>query len=470
VVRSLSVVSFVIVGRQLDPAAFGVVALASGILAVLAIISDSGLATYIIRVQQLGGRTISTAFWTSALLASALAVGVAATAPLIASGFDVPELTPVLWAMTSILLVTGASSVPNALLRRDLRFKALATRNVAASAGGAAVAIVLALAGAGVWALVSQAISQSLIGLVMLWRAVDWRPEMQFDRGASREMLSFGSKLLAIDLMSQARDRGEEFTLAAVASSTVLGYWSVAGRLVKLVQDTGSQVVSMVATPAFSKLQDDRKRLFRAYSKSMALAGAIIFPALLFLAVTSADVVPLVLGRQWAVTATVAQITAITAAVGVFSYFDRSIFVAVDKLKPEVALVAFIIALHLAVVVVLAPHGLHALALGLLARTVLTFPIRQLVLHKVAGVPYRSLVRPARVLLAATLMAAAVWTTLEVWRADGWSRLIACAAVGVVAYPAALFLVARPTAVELSAEATRLARGRLKRRLRRRDL
>ncbi|WP_432494374.1 lipopolysaccharide biosynthesis protein [Kineococcus auxinigenes] len=463
-VRSMSVVSFVVVGRQLEPAAFGLVALAGGIIGVLAILSDSGMATYLIRQQQLDETTRSTAFWTSLGLACTLAVLLAACAPLIAAAFDEPELTVVLWCLTLNLVLAGGSSVPNALMRRELRFKALAARGTAAAMTGAVLAIALAVAGAGVWALVAQSIGQAVVSAVMLWCAVDWRPTLQIERRRAREMLSFGSKLLTIDLLMQARDRGEEFVLAGVASTTTLGFWTVATRLVKLIQDTGSQVISSVTTPAFAKLQSDLPRLFRAYETAMSATGVVIFPAMLFLAATSPDVVPLVLGEQWTRTALVAQITAVTAAIGVFSYFDRTIFVAVGKLRPEMIMVALIITLHLVVVVTLAPLGLTAMALGLLGRALFTFPVRQVVLHRVVGVPYRCLLKPFRVFAAAALMALLVWGGGQVlpWE-DRWARFGAYAGIAALTYPLLLLLLARPVALDFGGELKRLLAGRLRR-------
>ncbi|ABS05143.1 polysaccharide biosynthesis protein [Kineococcus radiotolerans SRS30216 = ATCC BAA-149] len=451
--RALSAAAFVVVGRQLEPSAFGLVALATGIIAVLTIISDSGLATYVIRRPVVDERTRSTAFWTSLGLSIALAGALAACAPLLADAYDQPELVPVLLWLSLNLLLAGANSLPNALMRRELRFKALAARATAATLVGSVTAIVAALAGAGVWSLVAQVLVGSLTNTVMLWCAVSWRPHLSFDRRQAREMLAFGSKLLGIDLLMQARDRGEEFVLAGIASATVLGYWTVGTRLVKLVQDTGSSVISSVATPTFSKIQDDLPRMSRAYETAMAASGALIFPAMLFLAATSTDLVPWLLGEQWAVTGSIAQVTAVTAAIGVFSYFDRTVFVAVGKLRPELLLVLGIVVSHLAVVVLAASHGLFALAVALLVRQAATFPVRQIVLHRAVGIPYRCLLRSARVLLAAVVMAGIVLAVLHLLTTDvRWVRVAVSAGVAGVVYPGLLLLFARPVAREFTVD------------------
>ncbi|MFB9378516.1 lipopolysaccharide biosynthesis protein [Kineococcus gynurae] len=465
-VRATTALAFIVISRQLQPAEFGLVALAMAVIAVLTLLSDTGMATYLIRTREIDERVRSTAFFTSMLFAFVLAGLLLLLAHPVSGLFGEDDLAPVLQVLSITLVITGLTSVPSALLKRRMEFRAIAVRTTSATLVGSVVAITLALLGAGAWALVVQAIVRAVVALALTWAAVRWRPHLVFDRHAAREMLTFGSKLLSIDLLIQVRDRGEEFILAAVAGATTLGFWSVATRLIKIVQETGSSVVNQVATPAFAKLQDDRTRLYRAYETALFSAGAVMFPAMLFLAVTSKDLVPFLLGQQWATTAAVAQVTSLTAALAVFSYFDRSVFVAVGKLRPEIFLVSTIVATHVVVTLLAAPHGLLVLAVALGIRAAVTFPLRQVVLHKTVGVPYRCLLKAFRVLLAAIVMAGACWGVMHLLPdAPQWGRLLAAAGAAAVVYPAALLLTARPVAAELLADLRRLLAGRRARRV-----
>ncbi len=460
-VRATTAGAFIVISRQLQPAEFGLVALAMSVIAVLQLLGDSGMATYLIRTPGLGERHRSTAFWTSMLLATLLAGALAALAGPVSALFGEPGLAPVLRWLSLGLVLTGLGSVPSALMRRDMRFKQLALRGTVATLLGSVVAIVLALLGAGVWALVAQNLVRGVVNVAITWSVVHWWPRFLLDRREARAMLTFGSKLLSIDLLLQARTRGEEFVIAGVAGATTLGFWALANRLVKIIQETGSSVVSTVATPAFAKLQDDRPRLFRAYESALYTAGLVMFPAMLLLAVTSTDLVPLLLGEQWAVTSRVAQVVALSAALTVFSQFDRAVFVAVGTLRPEVVMVSVIVALHLGIVVLLLPHGLLWVAVGLLARVVLSLPVRQVVLHRTVGLPLRSSLKAWRVLLAAVVMALLVQvSSLLLDDAEAWLRVVVALAVAAATYPVALWLVARPVVRSVLADVRGLRRRR----------
>lgn len=452
-VRLMSAVAFIVVGRQLEPAEFGVVALASGVIAILFALTESGLTAYIVRHPSPDETVLRTAFWCSLAFGTGLCLALLAAAGVIASVFDEPNLSPVLRWLSMSIVFGAVATVPAALLQRDMRFRALAGRGAAATLVGSILAIVLAIMGAGVWALVAQALVAALIGAVLAWVTARWRPGFTFDADQARRMLKFGSQVLSIDLLLQARDRGEEFVLAATATATTLGYWSVATRLIKLLQDTGSLVIGTVATPAFSKLQGDRERLARAYEASMAATGVIIFPTMLFLAASSEHVVPLVLGEQWATTAEVAQIAAVTAAVGVFSYFDRTVFVAVGRLRAELVLALMIVSSHLLIVFLAAPHGLMVMAMALLLRALATLPVRQLVLRRVARIPLSSLVPSMRVFLAALVMGAAVMVSVHfVYLETRLAQMALAGVAAIVVYPVALLVLARPVARGFLAE------------------
>lgn len=448
-VRILSTVTFVFVGRHLTPAAFGLVALANAFVLLLGILTSSGFATYLVRAPRIGRRLFSTAFWTSAGIGLVLYLLLLLAAPLLSTAFREPALRDVVRWLAVVVVVNGLASAPQAMLQREFRFRQLALRTIAASVIGSVVAIVLAALGAGVWALVAQSVITACVSTIAIWAASPMRAALVFSVADMRRILGFGGQMLLTDLLLQARDRGEEFTLGLVGSATVLGQWSVASRLVKLVQDTATQVINQVSTPSLARLQGDPARLHRGYATSMAAAGALLFPVMGWFALMSRDLVPLVMGEQWRSTAAVASIIAITACFAAFTYFDRPMFAIADRLAVEIVLVVVIVVLHLAVTVLLAPWGLTALALGLLGRNVVTLPLRQWALHRFVGVPYTAVLATLRILLAAAVAVGAAALAVQgadrLLSSDAWVRLGVSAVVTALVYLVALRFWGRDT-------------------------
>lgn len=458
-VRLSTLAGFVVLGNLLEPREFGVVALAMSVVSLLTTLSDGGFAGYLLQKRVLTGRDASTAFIATTALSVVLALGLVAAAGPLAAALDVPDLRLVLPALAVALVVSGLSVVPTALLQRDLRFKQLAVRTVVAALVSVAAAVGLALAGAGVWALVGQTLVRTVVALVMLAAASDFRPRWVLDRAEMKAMTSYGSKTLLVSLASALRSQGEVFIIGALAGPVVLGYWAVAGRLVSVVVDVFASVVGAVAHPVFARLQDDPARLARALGSSRALSALVLVPGLVLLSLVSEDLVPAVFGEQWTPTTTVAALLALSAVLQSMSNFDRSALMATGHPGAELAVTLVFITMQLGLAVVFADR-LELLAAGIGTTMALSIPVRLLVVRRTLRVPLRAFGPSLALLLAGGLAAGAVLLVRVGLGLDGWASVGTTVGVGAVVYLSAVLLVARPVALE----AVGMARGIVHRR------
>lgn len=460
-VRLSTLVGFVILGNLLSPLEFGVVALAMTFINFLTTIADAGFATYLVQKRELTRAIMHTAFWTTTAMALALAATLAGIAGPLSRVLDVPELRSVLPALALSLFIAGLSVVPAALLGRELRFKELAVRQIAAVVPSIIVAVALAFAGAGVWALVAQTLVRSVVSSIVLWVSSDYRPRWVFDRSEVGAMTRFGTQSLLINLQIQLRAQGELFIIGALAGAVTLGYWTVAGRLVGVVVDVFSSVVGRVAHPVFARLQDAPDRLARALGSTRALSALVLVPGLVLLALVSEDVVPAVFGEQWTPTTTVASLLALSAVFQSMSNFDRSALMATGHPGAELAVTSAFIVLQLAVAFVFHDR-LELLAAGMLVTMALSVPVRLLVVRRLLSVPLSAFRGSLTVLLAGGVSTAAVLGADAALGLDGWRYVVLATGLGAVVYTLAVLVLARPVA----AEAVGIARGVLARRSR----
>src|SRR5690606_4349507 len=162
-----------ILAAILNPATFGLMVMAMvWISFILMLIHHATLP--IIQQPDLGNRHFSAAFW--AMLAGAVTVAllILLGGGAVAALNRTPELADVLRALAPLVLLEATSAIPAAVLRRQMRFRALAVRGLVAEVAGGAVGISLALTGYGVWALVGQQYALSLVSAAMLWLARPW--------------------------------------------------------------------------------------------------------------------------------------------------------------------------------------------------------------------------------------------------------------------------------------------------------
>ena len=275
-VRLAGVATFVVLGRLLAPSEIGLATLAVAVVGLLAVVADLGMTTFLVQADEADRRTTSTVFWTALGLGSLGAVLVALTAGPVSQALDEPAAAPVLRALAGGLVLTSLTVVPAALLLRGMRFRAMAGRGVGAALVSAAVGIALAVAGAGVWALVAQNLTQNAVSLVWFWALARWHPSLTFSRPVLREAWRFGSALLGINLVQALRDRADGVVIGSLGGLDLLGYWAVATRLLGLLHEVTMSVMDHVALPLFVRVRDDMPRFQRGFETAGALSTAAL--------------------------------------------------------------------------------------------------------------------------------------------------------------------------------------------------
>jgi O-antigen/teichoic acid export membrane protein len=442
--RLAAMAAFVVLSRLLQPSDFGLVALASSVIAVLQLVSEGGFSTYLVRATSISSRTISTAFWTALTLSVVCAAAVLGVAPLLARAFGEPGLSPVLMVLSISVIITGLGSVQSALLSREMAFKKLAQQQLAAGLSSTVVALALALAGAGVWALVAQSLVLAVVSTSALWLSSSWRPSREWDWSESKKILSFSWKVLAASLLQQFRDRGEQFIIAGIGGTVLLGYWTIASRILQIMMDLTVTVLQSVTLPVFSRIREDPERLRRGYRQVLTATAVIVTPVVVIVSQTSEGLVPLVFGPQWLPTAHAASLVTLGGLAWAMNSFDRSLYQSFGRPGVDLILSAAIAVVQVVAVFLATPHGLTALAVVNLIRAYGVWPVRLAVLKRTCGLPWNSYTGLPPVLLAGALS----WATLagvEAWLlpAAGWIGLSSLAAIGAVTYVLFVLVLSR---------------------------
>jgi O-antigen/teichoic acid export membrane protein len=447
-VRLSTFVGFLLLGRLLTPEDFGVVAVAMAFVVLLTVLADAGFATYLVQVRELTEEAKNTAFWIATAAGIVLAGALTGLAGLLAQLFDVAALTSVVPALSLALVFVGLSSVPAALLTREMRFQQLAVRQVTATVVSVVVAVALAVSGAGVWALVAQTLVRQVVASAVLLRASEFRPRLAFDVPEARRMTSYSGKAMGAQLLSQGREQAEVLLIGAFAGPVALGLWTVASRLVNVLTDVLGTAIGSVAVPLFARVQTEPERLGRAVSATAAIGSLVLAPALGALALLSPEAVTDVFGEQWAGAATVASLLAVRGLLVALAGLDRSVLLNAGRAGGELAVITALVLVHVVVVAAVAPHGIEVLAAVVLLEAALVAPVRPVLMHRWLGVPYGTWTGVSRVLLAAVLAGAATWGVLHGLGVAGSGSYVVVGAVGGLAYAGLVLLLARSVVTE----------------------
>ncbi len=403
--RLFGFVTIIILTRLLSPADFGTVAAASTVLPFFYLLSDLGFAAYIVQVAKTDRRMLSTAFWFSMSAGIVLCAVLFGIAPWLGLIFGAADVIPVMQALSLWVLATAVGSVPMAIMRREMRFGAIAGQATIAALGAQIVAIIMAFNGLGVWALVGQSLTAPVISTILLWLSVRWRPGFGFSRTDFARMARFGSQVLGVEFVAMLRASGEAAVISSTLGLAKFGYMNIAQRLVQLVQDLTGGAIVPVTQVAFAKIRDDADRLRDAYIRALRLTYAALSLPLTFVAVAAPLIVPIVFGDGWKESFAVAQILALAGSLSIGAWLDHGLFYGVGKPGRWFIYALVIDALTLGTTIALVHSGLVAIAWGFVAVCVVATVVRWFLTSRLLGARWYRVAGPFCYLLVVTVVA-----------------------------------------------------------------
>nr|WP_264185402.1 oligosaccharide flippase family protein [Roseicella aerolata] len=433
-------VSFVLVARWVTPEDFGTMAIAWIIAGLGQIFLLETLGDAIVRRSELGDAERDATFWTGLALGLGFALLTAATAGLAAAFFGNPALSAVLPVLALRLVFDGLAIVPDALLRRAYALRKLALRTTMANGLAAVAAVLLARQGHGVWALVMQQVVLGAVTAAVAWGAAPFRPRLS--RLPPRDVLTYfrsASLFRSVDFSSANLDR---FLLGRFRGPAELGLYSVAGRVqaltLELIVGTG---LRLLALPLLARAGSDRAALRRAYLAALRFLSLAAFPCLAGLGLVAGLLVPALFGENWRPAVPLVQILMAEALVGTLAMLNGTLLRAIGK--PQRWLLVQSVAFILGTVLVLAAvrHGVALVALAILAKAILLFPLHFALVRRACGFAPRDYVLALLPAAMGTLAMAAVVLGIRAWlepQAGAATLFGAMVLAGGAAYAAAV--------------------------------
>ncbi len=299
---ALSITSTMLLARLLRPDDFGLFAMATTTIALFSVLRDLGLSTATVQRKELSQEIVSTLFWINASFGILLATAAVITAPLLTWFFQDERLTPVAMAVGGIAAIDALTIQHRALLRRQMRFKAIAFAQVTSEAIGLLAGISAALLGAGYWSLVILRLSATSIRILIIWLVCGWRPSFYFDFSSVRSMVAFGGFLTSTRIVRYVSRNFDRFLVGRIWDARALGYYARASDSLPGPVNRLMMPIAGVAISTLSRLTDEPERLRAYFRQGIQIVALLGTPAIGFLFLDAHQIVILLLGDQWSTT------------------------------------------------------------------------------------------------------------------------------------------------------------------------
>src|SRR6266496_3466288 len=133
-----------VMARLLTPQDYGLIGMAAFVTGFVSMYKDLGLSAATIQKSEISSAQISTLFWINVVLSLGITLLTAALAPLVAWFYGEPRLTWITVVTSSGFLISGLAVQHEALLKRQMRYFALAAIGLTSVIIGYVVGITMA--------------------------------------------------------------------------------------------------------------------------------------------------------------------------------------------------------------------------------------------------------------------------------------------------------------------------------------
>lgn len=305
-----------LLARFLAPEDFGLVAAANIVITLIQMIAEGGVGSAVVQRASVTRGFIGVAVSVSLLISAACFVILGLLAFPFEALLGMEQLGTVVLVLGAGIFLSSLASLLEGLLQRDLRFKALFRVNLMGSiAGYAAPAVILALLGAGVWALVVATLGRVVIKLALMVPMHEGSLRPAWEQGQAQELVHFGFGLTQDRFWNWVSMQTAPFAIGLLFGQGPLGQFYMGSQLAVLPFQYLSTVASTVYFPIVSRSVADGRSAVRPFLMIITSVFVVATGVGLMFALNSDLLVAVVFGPGWDQAVIVFQILCLGAGV-----------------------------------------------------------------------------------------------------------------------------------------------------------
>lgn len=295
----ISLLVSIVLARLVLPEEYGIIAMVLVFINIANVFVDSGFSSGLIQKVGADELDFSSVFYFNLGLSLLLYGCLFWCSPLISDFYNMPHLTPVLRVLGIRIVVTSLNSVQHAYVSRHMLFRKYFWSTLLGTVLSGVVGILLAMKGAGVWALVAQYMTNTTVDSIVLLFSVDWKPRLLFSIKRVVSLVSYSWKILFESLSETITQQVRNLVIGRVYTSDDLAFYSKGQQFPSIVVVNISSALSSVLFPAMSNIQEDDEELLKLLRKSIRITSFIVFPMLLGLFIVANPFITVLLTEKW---------------------------------------------------------------------------------------------------------------------------------------------------------------------------
>lgn len=309
--RIITIIRLSILGRILTPTQFGFFGIATLLLSLMEILTETGINVFLVQEKGHISEYVDSAWVVSILRGIILALLIFLLAPFMVTFFKAPGAYQVLLLISVVPFIRGFINPAIITYQKDITFDKEFRLRFFLFLIDVVVSIIFGVITKSAVCFVYGLIASVLFEVLLSYIFIPIRPKLQFEFQKIKRIIKKGTWVTLNGIFLYFADNGDNLAVGRILGSASLGIYQIAYKFSTLPISEITNVVNQVVFPVYSKFSDDKERLWKALIKVSLLSslGAIVFGGAIF--IFSKPVILLFMGEQWITAVPVIQILAI---------------------------------------------------------------------------------------------------------------------------------------------------------------
>jgi len=320
----IQIVATLVITRFISPNDYGEVALVTTFFQICSLLVSSGLGEGLMYKSNCSNVLYDSVFYFNIVVAISLYAILFYSSSYIACFYDVPRLAILVKIISINLVIFSISYLQRIIFQKDLNFKLLAFSSLFSTVIGSIIGLLMAINGAGVWAIVTLTLTQNVIDTTVLWCMSSWRPRLQFSWSELKEIFSYSFRILSNNIVQVVYDNIYSLVLGKVFGSRSLGLYNRMQTVVYFTTTNFLYSLESLFFPVLCKDKNNQDYLRVAYDKLLRISMLLATFVLALIIVNAREIIIMVLTKRWADGVPVLQIISIAFIFVPISYINNS--------------------------------------------------------------------------------------------------------------------------------------------------
>ena len=299
IAQMVSVIVSIVLARLLTPNEYGVVAIVTVFISFADIFVTGGFGVSLVQKKEVDSLDYNTAFFSSLAVSCLIYSSLFVASKYLADFYSMPILIPVTRVMGLRLFIASINTVQHAFIQKRMLFKKFFYATLVGTIISAVIGISLAYQNFGVWALVAQYLSNSIIDTFALFILCEWKPRLEFSWSRYRKIMSFGCKVFFQQLSYTITNDIQSLVIGKTFSPADLAFYNNGAKIPNAILSNIFTTIGNVLFPALASIQENKTKQKEIVRQSIKVGVFLLAPVSIGLFAVADKLVPVIYTEKW---------------------------------------------------------------------------------------------------------------------------------------------------------------------------